>query len=239
MAEAEAHRCPVCGAPVKAGAPRCGFCASELLTVRCAECFVLNAADGLCCSGCGRELGLQPLPLPSDLRCPECRQPFSGFGGVAGRLSECTGCGGQFVEQALLNDLLERREVYRSVNVTPKRENPLARPVRYLPCPACSQMMNRKNFGDTSGIVVDVCSRHGVWFEPGELPRVLSFVEAGGLERARKRKQEDDARRERERRVEKAAPSGVSMTRAESPRDFIGFDQAAIELIDFVVRLLD
>jgi hypothetical protein len=161
MAEAEAHRCPVCGAPVGSGAESCGFCASPLLTVRCAECFVLNAAGSLHCGGCGRELGLEPLSVGSDLSCPACRQPFAGFGGNAGRLSECTACGGQFVEHALLKELLERRETLRGVVVNPPRVNPLAQPVRYLPCPACRSVMNRKYFGESSGIVVDVCTKHG------------------------------------------------------------------------------
>jgi Zn-finger nucleic acid-binding protein len=50
--------------------------------------------------------------------------------------------------------------------------------------------MNRKNFGDESGIVVDVCARHGVWFDTGELPKILAFTRAGGLERAKKRRAE-------------------------------------------------
>ncbi|MDF3069671.1 MAG: uncharacterized protein K0R38_5272 [Polyangiaceae bacterium] len=44
--------------------------------------------------------------------------------------------------------------------------------------------MNRKNFGGASGIVVDVCSLHGTFFDAGELPRVLDFVRRGGLAKA-------------------------------------------------------
>jgi hypothetical protein len=44
--------------------------------------------------------------------------------------------------------------------------------------------MNRKNFGGTSGIIVDVCAKHGTFFDTGELPRVLAFVRRGGLTRA-------------------------------------------------------
>jgi hypothetical protein len=46
-------------------------------------------------------------------------------------------------------------------------------------------MMNRVNFGRVSGIVVDLCKGHGVWFDPGELQSVLHFVANGGLERMR------------------------------------------------------
>ena len=47
--------------------------------------------------------------------------------------------------------------------------------------------MHRRNFGGTSGIIVDVCALHGIWFEAGELEAVLAFVRQGGLEAARER----------------------------------------------------
>jgi Zn-finger nucleic acid-binding protein len=236
MAEAEARRCPVCGAPVGARAESCDFCASPLLTLRCAACFVLNGADFLHCGGCGRELGLEPLSVGSDLSCPVCRQPLAAFGSGAGRLSECGGCGGQFVEHALLKELLERREVLRGVIVSPNRANPLAAPVRYLPCPACHTMMNRKNFGESSGIVVDVCTPHGVWFDAGELPRVLAFAQAGGLERARLRKESEAKRLDRERRVAQALSRPLPVRQESSDLEALG--RAGVELIDFLAATL-
>jgi hypothetical protein len=50
--------------------------------------------------------------------------------------------------------------------------------------------MNRKNFAQSSGVVLDVCAKHGVWLDRGELERVLGFVAGGGLARARAREQE-------------------------------------------------
>jgi hypothetical protein len=47
--------------------------------------------------------------------------------------------------------------------------------------------MNRLNFAHTSGVIVDVCTRHGTWFDADELRRVLEFITAGGLEAARAR----------------------------------------------------
>jgi Zn-finger nucleic acid-binding protein len=236
MADADARRCPVCGAPVAARAETCNFCASPLLTVRCASCFVLNDAGSLHCGGCGHELGLEPRSVGTDLACPACRRPFAGFGGSAGQLSECTGCGGQFVEHALLKELLERREVLRGVVVNPPRANPLGQPVRYLPCPACRSVMNRKNFGDSSGIVVDVCTTHGVWFDAGELPRVLAFAQAGGLERARLRRESEEKRLEREQRITEALSRPMPV-RQES-NDFEALGRAGIELIDFLADTL-
>ena len=61
--------------------------------------------------------------------------------------------------------------------------------VRYVHCPICTKVMNRENFGRQSGVVIDVCKSHGVWFERGELRSVLVFIDGGGLERARIRDQ--------------------------------------------------
>jgi len=206
----------VCGAPVEAGTPRCDYCDAPLESVHCAACFSLNPAAAVHCAGCGEKLGLQPLELPSEQTCPGCQAPLRAFGASSGRLSECTRCGGQFVEHALLGELLERRELYRVVTrAPPPRQNPLAKPVAYLKCPACQTVMNRNNFGGNSGIVVDVCSRHGVWFDPGELPRILEFVQAGGLERARQRATEERKERERTDRISLAelrAPDSTTVT---------------------------
>ena len=41
-----------------------------------------------------------------------------------------------------------------------------------MPCPECGQLMNRKNFANTSGVIVDVCRAHGIWFDDREVERV-------------------------------------------------------------------
>jgi len=62
--------------------------------------------------------------------------------------------------------------------------------VQYVPCPRCQRLMNRKNFAQGSGIVLDVCAKHGIWLDRGELVRLLGFVEKGGLTHARAREME-------------------------------------------------
>ena len=195
-------RCPVCGAPTRPSAPRCDYCKAPLASVHCSACFALNTASAVHCAGCGAKLGLEPLDVATEHRCPECQAACRGFAAGSGRLFECTRCGGQFVEHGLLEDLLERRELHRVVvRALPARSNPLERPVHYLKCPVCTTVMNRNNFGKTSGVVVDVCPRHGVWFDPGELPRILAFVQAGGLEQARQRAAEERSARERDEKI--------------------------------------
>ena len=53
--------------------------------------------------------------------------------------------------------------------------------VRYIKCPHCQQVMNRMNFGKTSGIMLDACKAHGTWFDRAELGDVLAAVEHGAI----------------------------------------------------------
>ena len=46
-------------------------------------------------------------------------------------------------------------------------------------------MMNRINFGRSSGAVVDVCKGHGTFLDRGELHQIVRFIQAGGIDRAR------------------------------------------------------
>ncbi len=228
----------MCGAPVAAGTPRCDFCHAPLASVHCAACFALNPADAVHCAGCGEKLGLEPLEVAVELGCPSCGASLRGFAGGTGTLAECGACGGQFVEHALLADLLERREHFRTVpRALPPRRNPLAEPVRYLACPRCGTRMNRNNFGGTSGIVVDTCPHHGVWFDAGELPRILEFVQAGGLERARERARIERADHERAAQLA-ALPHVTSSSPIETPADWRSLARDAHELFEFVLEKL-
>lgn len=211
------------------GAARaCAYCHVELGTRRCAHCFDHSRASAQHCATCGRELGLEPLAEPSTLSCPACLSPLEALNEAAGTLFDCARCGGHFVEHALLRALIEQRaRLAQSSPLAPKRPAVPANKVTYRPCARCATLMHRKNFGGASGIIVDVCTSHGIWFDAGELPGVLSFVERGGLERARKLEEE----RARRARVEQRTESSKAFTTfstgdAESVKEF-----ALLELI--------
>ncbi|WP_169796445.1 zf-TFIIB domain-containing protein [Chondromyces crocatus] len=191
---ADSFSCPRCGAPVDASARHCSYCAAPIAVVRCAGCFHLSSIQAVHCAGCGLELGLEPIARAGQLPCPDCQQPLSVIEENVGTLHDCSLCGGQFVEHALLRELIQRRELSHVPGGTPSLRRSSLEPVRYRPCPACAQLMNRKNFGESSGVIVDTCRTHGTWFDQGELPRVLGFIAAGGLARARQRQAEERAR---------------------------------------------
>ena len=234
--QATTFRCSSCGGEVDARARVCRYCRAPVASVRCLQCYEMNVPDALHCCGCGRQLGLEPVGAPGATKCPACNSALEHFQAGAGTLQDCGNCGGQFVEHALLRELLERREVYGVA--LPRRatpHNPLLQPLRYLKCPACADLMNRRNFGKTSGIIVDVCHRHGVWFDPGELPRILAFVEAGGLMRARRLELAELERHATFRRELQNASVGPASTRiAAEPSLLADLGDAAVALLSYV-----
>jgi Zn-finger nucleic acid-binding protein len=236
------YDCPACATRVRDDVRACPSCGAPIATLRCAHCFHMNVPEAALCLGCGHELGLAPLGKPDELACPDCKRAFVSFSGAGGRLRDCGRCGGQFVEHKLLEALLTRREVYgNAANKSPARHNPLDSPVRYRPCPVCGDLMTRKNFGHSSGIIVDVCKLHGMWFDPGELPRVLAFVEAGGLSLARRREQEQRRADEPRQRVRQSERRLVTLSQPLDPLRRVasaglGLD-AAIALYDYLREL--
>jgi Zn-finger nucleic acid-binding protein len=154
------------------------------------------------CAHCGAEAVREVLAEEKPLVCPRCREPMQALrlGGTETR--ECSACGGLWLDPASLQRLANAREERAGVVGVLAARVPTAGAapdvVRYIPCPRCGKLMNRVNFAQSSGVVLDVCKNDGVWLDRGELQRVLGFVEAGGLTIARERERErlvDEQRR--------------------------------------------
>lgn len=170
----------------------------------------MSAGEALHCAGCGRDRGLEPIAREGFLPCPDCRESMALLDCGPGVLHDCGRCGGQFVSHDGMRDLVERHDLLDAVGRKPVPPATADVRVRYVPCPACGSLMNRRNFGANSGVIVDVCAQHGTWFDPGELPRVLAFIEAGGLTRARQRLAEEETRAERPSRTSNPPASAAS-----------------------------
>lgn len=189
------RRCGGCGASLDARDEACGYCESPVvrepqrLTLVCPECLARNPETGKHCTGCGAEfLPQAPLASSDPKRCPACVETL-----VAQRvrdvwLRSCSWCDGLWVPAASF-DVLVRRvgepkalAASNGLGAGGASERPaFDGRVVYRRCPDCAQRMVRKNFGRTSGVIVDWCGRHGTWFDADELERVAAFVVAGGL----------------------------------------------------------
>ena len=100
------------------------------------------------------------------------------------------GCGGFWTSAETFESLCADKEEQSAVLTfisTQNFETPAEPSVSYIPCPDCNQLMNRSNFARSSGVIIDLCRQHGVWFDANELPKIIDFIDKGGLARAREK----------------------------------------------------
>jgi Zn-finger nucleic acid-binding protein len=127
-------------------------------------------------------------------RCPACREALRAARVGETPLAECERCHGVFVDTRSFARLCEEKEQQAAVlSRSPRTEAaaPVPADVRYRPCARCDALMHRQNFARISGVLVDVCRTHGVWFDGDELARVVAFIRDGGLDRSRAREKSD------------------------------------------------
>jgi Zn-finger nucleic acid-binding protein len=115
--------------------------------------------------------------MKTEMLCPHCKIELRTVT-PNGALS-CSSCDGGFCSRSTLAALLRQVEISPPAGTYARPSSSVAGPIRYVSCPVCSELMLRRNFGETSGVVVDVCSSHGVWFDRGELGRILEFCGGG------------------------------------------------------------
>jgi Zn-finger nucleic acid-binding protein len=149
---------------------------------------------------------------------------------VAGAIgyAECARCGGLFLRneafEAVTHDADARARV-RAVEPSPaSKEASLSARFHYRPCPGCRGLMLRTNYASGSGIIVDVCREHGVWFDRGELTAIVDFLENGGWERVKKRERDRLAEEVSalEGRARNAQTGGYLGPVAHEPLDVLG-----------------
>jgi len=234
---AESLNCPMCGAPVSAGATQCDHCGARLAMVACPSCFGMVFAGAKFCSHCGAAIARTEVAPQTNELCPRCRTSMEAV--VIGKqnLQECPRCEGIWVDTESLQQICADREqqsaVLGAAAPLPDDGN-VETQIRYIPCPVCQKLMNRVNFANCSHVVVDVCKAHGTWFDKDELRRIVEFIRAGGLNIARA---DEMAELERKRQELNAAQiSGSAPSAAyyrETPREVLsgGIASAAANLI--------
>lgn len=126
-------------------------------------------------------------------------------------LRECPQCEGLWADKDTLQQICSDRERQAAILGMPTVVKTdlignVEQNIRYMPCPMCKTLMNRVNFSRCSGVIVDVCARHGTWFDKDELRRIVEFIRAGGVDRARDAEINELERRRRE--LESARWSG-------------------------------
>ena len=157
------------------------------------------------CPRCGTAVAqVGPADLPAR-NCPRCRIEMQAIMIGVTAVRECSRCEGLWLDVAAFEKICVRDEQQAAVlggasHAPTHPASDAVDKIRYVPCPECSQLMNRINFAKCSGVIVDVCKGHGTWFDRDELTSIVEFIRGGGLDaaRAKEKMQIAEARRQLE-----------------------------------------
>lgn len=139
-------------------------------------------------------LGPGATPGPErPLDCPVCKRALTTVRSGEVEAHRCPRCRGIWLDPASFQRVCDDEEPARGdarAGTEPADAEPprppapvLQEPVRYRPCPACGEVMNRRQFARVSGVIIDVCRPHGAWLDRGELASIRRFLRAGGARR--------------------------------------------------------
>ena len=185
--------CGHCGGVIGELDTQCPYCKAALAesdkeaTTLCPCCAERLSNDSRHCKRCGVELRASAVPpIPRGGECPRCKGSLRVHLMEHAEVIECAdGCGGMWCSRDTFDRLQrETRRATLSGDAAVERSGDSKRPETlehqgYVPCLTCNSLMNRQQFrpGErASGIVLDVCIDHGVWFDKGELDAALAFV---------------------------------------------------------------
>ncbi len=103
------------------------------------------------------------------MECPRCKKPLIILELDRVEIDYCASCQGVWLDSGELELLLESS---RQTNIeyhpdTDARERPLK-------CPRCHKKMDKIRSGKDRPVLLDSCKNgHGLWFDGGELERIL------------------------------------------------------------------
>ncbi len=146
--------------------------------------------------------------------CPACGRRHKLYGRSLGdpavSLLECLHCAGiwltleafEIVAQQSREKTLPEGVLQRGPEAPEQTDGPAGPGDKfYRHCPQCRKLMNRRNFGKRSGVVIDSCKDHGIWFDARELGAILSWMRKGGEGRAARQSREEARQAERKKSI--------------------------------------
>jgi DNA-directed RNA polymerase subunit M/transcription elongation factor TFIIS len=158
----------------------------------CPECLTRVSDKAKFCHHCGTRLVAEEVHTEdSSWACPACgpKQHLSSrrLGREKVSVAECQKCAGLWITKESFRELRDRvardAAALSSIrNAPPKAASLGTKPQRatYRPCPRCQELMNRRQYARGSGVIIDVCRQHGLWFDAEELSAVLDWIARGG-----------------------------------------------------------
>lgn len=183
---AQSWNCPNCGGGARPDQTSCDYCGVALAFARCPTCFSLAPYQGAkYCAECGDSLRMPAKPSADadmEFSCPRCKDARLKRKQVDNyTVDSCDKCGGVWLDHSVFDKILLHTNQQKNAQAVlgklpPKIANLTRHKVSYLPCPECDQLMHRRNFAKKSGVIVDECTAHGIWFDKSELAASIHFV---------------------------------------------------------------
>jgi Zn-finger nucleic acid-binding protein len=182
----------------------------------------------------------------TDFACPVCGHEVHlasrSLGQEKVNVLECPLCAGLWLGHGAFDQLRDRvktQGVQPGEATVPQSKPQPAREQkgpRYRACVHCGKLMQRRAYGQGSGVIIDTCRHHGIWFDAEELQHILAWILKGGKEK------KSLARPEEAKQVSKEPIFGPPMGPGDStigdgsPFDFGFSDHDRPDLLTALVR---
>lgn len=229
---ADVVNCAACGGARMGNRSSCSYCGVDFtlheqdLHSICPNCMTRISSRAKYCHACALPITVsQSVANPTEYHCPSCQNGAGLQSRALGKqklnIMECQACVGVWLEIAAFEKLEQQAKagagsgIMRSYKNRDKPRN-VYQPLNnkfYRPCPVCQRMMHRQHYGPGSRVVIDICAKHGLWFDQFELADILRWVRAGGLTAAQKDQTirlQEEARRRRTPTIPYSAPYRTS-----------------------------
>jgi Zn-finger nucleic acid-binding protein len=198
----------------------CGFCHADFtlreqdLRTVCPECLTRVSDRAKFCHHCGVAItpeltAGEESPLPCPVCGPDRHLVSRRMGSESVTVLECDRCAGIWLGAETFGRLTERA-TKQSLDEESIKKRPASAGAaesqrwKYRHCPVCHELMQRRNYGRQSGVIIDVCRNDGFWFDAEELPRILAWIRRGGLRAAQRAQDEQKKAAEQTQRIAKA-----------------------------------
>ena len=163
---------------------------NDKITIECTCCKKRISKKVAFCTLCGADVrGSSKEDVSESLQCPKCCSKLELVSYRGKSINKCTSCHGLWLDLENFQILTTEHDVNNDPNISGLyKKGSWNDELKYIKCPRCKNIMNRKNFADISGIIIDECSNHGIFLDAGELKRIREFIAGGGLEKASDKK---------------------------------------------------
>jgi Zn-finger nucleic acid-binding protein len=116
------------------------------------------------------------------MKCPPCGGAMIVLELDNIEIDYCASCRGVWLDAGEIERLLESAEAKEDLMRTFSKAKTCREKLKR--CPICLKKMRKFQYGGDSKVTVDVCRRkHGIWFDEGELDKVLAM---GGFDERNK-----------------------------------------------------